>query len=110
MRRIIPAAIFLAMMPAALADGFIMENLSLFLIIIFGIFSFVAYIVVTYIVHRVQGAFGPWIIYSVISLLLLATQFTIGNIVLYRRLMAGVMFLFFAAALFRYWDAIELGQ
>lgn len=86
------------------------DNFAMYMIIIFGIFSFVAYLVVTYIVYKGQGFFGPWIFFSIIALLFLFSEFTLNNIVLHRRFVAGIMFLFFTAAVFRYWDAVEKGQ
>lgn len=86
------------------------DNFAMYMIIIFGIFASLAFMVVTYIVYRGQGFFGPWIIFSIIAILFLFSEFTLDNIVIHRRFVASIMFLFFAAALFRYWDAIELSQ
>lgn len=89
---------------------FFFDNFAMYMIIIFGIFSSVAFMIVTYVVYRGQGFFGPWIIFSIIAILFLFSEFTLDNLIIHRRFVAAIMFLFFAAALFRYWDAIELSQ
>ena len=100
--------VFLAFLESVRADNFIMDNFSFFLILVFGIFSFLAYIVVTILIYKSQKSFGPWIVFSVISMLILISQFMINNLVWHRRIIALVMFLFFLAALFKYWDILEL--
>jgi len=96
--------------PAAVMQGnIIVEYASLIL----GIFIFMAFLIVTIILNKYKLDIGPWIIIAFAALFITASEFSllvIKNIVLHQfMIFVGFMLLFFAA-IFKYWDIMELTQ
>ena len=107
-RELLFGFVFLILLQTVSAQNFFLDNFSFYLILVFGIFAFLAYIIVTVLTYKAQKSFGPWLVFSIISFLLLLAQFFLDNILWYRRIIALIMFLLFLAALFKYWDILDM--
>lgn len=103
--------ISIIIMPIAMAQtDFLIPT---YITIIIGIFSFVAFFIISYIHSKNELAVGPWVLISFAILFLTVGEYFrvfVQKTLIYQLcLIAGMVMLFFTA-LFKYWDTMRLTQ
>lgn len=80
---------------------------------ILGIFIFLAFLIVTIILHKNELNTGPWALVAFATLFITAAEYSlkvIKNSYAHNFLIITGMVLLFFAAIFKYWDVMEMVQ
>jgi hypothetical protein len=83
-----------------------------YVIIFSGIFVFLAFLIVTFVLRKNELKYGPWLFFSFAGILTaIAELFRIaGAETIYQILLASSMILMLLIALIKYWYIMELTQ
>jgi len=88
-------------------------NSLVYIIMILGFFSSIAFLVLCFILKKDQLSIGIWVIFFIVTALLTVIEFNhyfTKNNLLHEILMLGTMSLFFFVALIKFWNIIEVEQ
>ena len=89
------------------------EVLLTYLIVIFGIYISMAYMIITFILHKNKMPTESWILFSVVAIFLAASSFFgrfMNNLLVAEQFLALSMILLFVAALIKFWGVIALTE
>ncbi|MBU4493540.1 MAG: hypothetical protein KKA61_04165 [Nanoarchaeota archaeon] len=84
-----------------------------YLIVISGIYISLAYIIITFILHKNNMPTESWIVFSVVAVFLAASAFFgrfMNNMLVAEQFLAMSMILLFVAALMKFWGVMELTE
>ncbi|MBU4283911.1 MAG: hypothetical protein KJ968_02285 [Nanoarchaeota archaeon] len=84
-----------------------------YLIVISGIYISLAYIIITFILHKNNMPTESWIVFSVVAVFLAASAFFgrfMNNMLVAEQFLALSMILLFVAALMKFWGVMELTE
>jgi len=84
-----------------------------YLIVIFGIYISMAYLIITFILHKNKMPTESWIMFSVVAIFLTASSFFgrfMNNILVAEQFLALSMVLLFVAALIKFWGVMALTE
>lgn len=84
-----------------------------YLIVIFGIYISMAYMIITFILHKNNLPTESWILFSVVAIFLSASSFFgrfMNNLLVAEQFLAMSMILLFVAALIKFWGVMELTE
>ena len=84
-----------------------------YLIVISGIYISLAYIIITFILHKNNMPTESWIVFSVVAVFLAASAFFgrfMNNMLVAEQFLALSMILLFVAALMKFWGTMELTE
>ena len=89
------------------------EVLLTYLIVIFGIYISMAYMIITFILHKNKMPTESWILFSVVAIFLAASSFFgrfMNNLLVAEQFLALSMILLFVAALIKFWGVMALTE
>jgi len=84
-----------------------------YLIVIFGIYISMAYMIITFILHKNKMPTESWIVFSVVAIFLAASSFFgrfMDNLLVAEQFLAMSMILLFVAALIKFWGVMALTE
>ncbi len=84
-----------------------------YLIVIFGIYISMAYMIITFILHKNNLPTESWIVFSVVAIFLSASSFFgrfMNNILVAEQFLAMSMILLFVAALMKFWGVMAMTE
>ncbi len=84
-----------------------------YLIVIFGIYISMAYMIITFILHKNKMPTESWIVFSVVAIFLTASAFFgrfMNNLLVAEQFLALSMILLFVAALMKFWGVMALTE
>ncbi len=84
-----------------------------YLIVISGLYISMAYMIITFILHKNHLPTESWILFSVIAIFLSASSFFgrfMNNLLVAEQFLAMSMILLFVAALIKFWNTIALTE
>jgi len=84
-----------------------------YLIVISGIYISMAYMIITFILHKNKMPTGSWILFSVVAIFLAASAFFgrfMNNMLVAEQFLALSMILLFVAALMKFWSTMALTE
>ncbi len=84
-----------------------------YLIVIFGIYISMAYMIITFILHKNNLPTESWIVFSVVAIFLSASSFFgrfMNNILVAEQFLAMSMILLFVAALMKFWGVMAITE
>ena len=84
-----------------------------YLIVIFGIYISMAYLIITFILHKNKMPTESWIVFSVVAIFLAASSFFgrfMDNLLVAEQFLAMSMILLFVAALIKFWGVMALTE
>ena len=89
------------------------EVLLTYLIVIFGIYISMSYMIITFILHKNKMPKESWILFSVVAIFLAASSFFgrfMNNLLVAEQFLALSMILLFVAALIKFWGVMALTE
>ena len=84
-----------------------------YLIVMFGLYISMAYMIITFILHKNNLPTESWILFSVVAIFLAASSFFgrfMNNLLVAEQFLALSMILLFVAALIKFWGVMALTE